>query len=326
MEPSEAFERFRVLEEDPFARAATGADHDRGRRRQAERTGAGDHEDRDGRFERATRVAPEPEAERRRRDDEHDRHESRGPEIGQPLRRGLRALRLADHPDDLREHGVVARAVEPDGQRAHAVDGPADHPVAGLLVHREAFAGHHRLIGGAHAVDDDAVGREALARFQQPLVARLEVAPRRELEERFDRAAGAAPGPLLEQPAEEDDRDDRRGGVVVGHRDERTREERGVGAERDQRVHVGREMADRPQEAGMERPPRPELDRRSERHPEPVRSDVEHGERHHGGGEDDRDAGADGEVADLVVVLVDLLGLGGKALRAEEPGDVDVGQ
>jgi hypothetical protein len=103
-------------------------------------------------------------ASRGRREGEHDRDEPRRPQVGQPLGGGLRPLRLADHPDDLGEDGVVAGAVEAYPQRAGSVERPADHRIAGLLVHGDALAGQHRFVDRARPLEDRAVRGDPLAR------------------------------------------------------------------------------------------------------------------------------------------------------------------
>jgi hypothetical protein len=47
---------------------------------------------------------------------------------------GARTLRLRDHPDDLRQHRVPADGVGADHQAAAAVEGGADHRIAGRLA------------------------------------------------------------------------------------------------------------------------------------------------------------------------------------------------
>ena len=50
-------------------------------------------------------------------DSDDGRHEPRGDPIGEPLDRRAAALRLADHPHDLREQRVAADALGPHHQR-----------------------------------------------------------------------------------------------------------------------------------------------------------------------------------------------------------------
>jgi hypothetical protein len=79
--------------------------------------------------------------------------------------------------------------------------------------------------------------------------------------------------------------------------------------ERDKGVHVRREVTDGAEKPGVERPPGPELDGDGQRHPEPGGADVEHRQAHDDRREDHRDAGPDHEIAQLGVLLADLLGL-----------------
>ncbi len=123
-------ERDRVLEQDPALGAEAGADHDRRRRRQAERVRAGDHDDGDreqrARPATARPTTTVPDEERADAADERDEHEpERGP-VGEPLRRRLRVLRLLDELDDLGERGVRADRGRAGPQRAVLVDRRAD--------------------------------------------------------------------------------------------------------------------------------------------------------------------------------------------------------
>ena len=63
--------------------------------------------------------------ERRDRHDDDRRHEPRRHGVGEPLDGRARALRLADHPDNLREHGVAADALGAHHEAAGSVDGRA---------------------------------------------------------------------------------------------------------------------------------------------------------------------------------------------------------
>ena len=125
----ERLERLGVLDEHARRRAAAGADHDRHRRREAERARAGDDEHRDGVDERVREARLGPERAPRRRTSttatsDDGGHEARRDHVGEPLDRRAAALRLADHAHDLREQRVAcptrsARITK----RAGAVDG-----------------------------------------------------------------------------------------------------------------------------------------------------------------------------------------------------------
>ena len=76
--------------------------------------------------------------------------------------RHLRALRVLDQADDLRQRGVRADGGGPQHEAAGAVERGADDAVAGGLVHRQALAGQHALVHRGRAVGDDAVDRDLL--------------------------------------------------------------------------------------------------------------------------------------------------------------------
>ena len=131
-------ERHRVLEEDAALGAQSGADHDRRRGREAERVGAGDHDDRDREQQRVLDVARRRRSTRRTKvssaADERDEHEPEGGAVGEPLAGRLRVLRLLDELDDLGERRVGADRGGARAQRAVLVDRRADQLVAGPLV------------------------------------------------------------------------------------------------------------------------------------------------------------------------------------------------
>ena len=108
-------DRFGVFDQHAGLRAASDADHDRHRRGESERARTGDdqHGDRidDCVREARLRSEPDPRDESEQRDREDRRHKPAGHLVGQPLNRRAAALRLRDHLDDLREHGVAADAL-----------------------------------------------------------------------------------------------------------------------------------------------------------------------------------------------------------------------
>ena len=134
--PSPSLERLGVLDQHAGGRAAPGADHDRHRRGQAERTGTGDDQHGDGVDQRMGQRGSGPPAPRRRRQD-GDQRPPPARTRRRPCRPALdgraRALRLGDHPDDLRQHRVAADALGPHQQAARAVDGRAGDLLAGTF-------------------------------------------------------------------------------------------------------------------------------------------------------------------------------------------------
>ena len=123
------FERLAAAEEDTVFGAASAADHDGGRRRQAQRAGAGDHEDGDHVEDglRQCRVADgQPADERHSRQHDHGGHEVGSDAVGDGLDWRFAGLRVFDEADDLGEHGVATDALRFDDQPALLIDGPAD--------------------------------------------------------------------------------------------------------------------------------------------------------------------------------------------------------
>ena len=108
-----ALQRLGVLDQDAGLGATPDADHDRHRRGEAERAGAGDDEHGDGGDEAVgeARLRARTSPRRRRRAAATamtSRHEPAGDLIGQALDRRAAALGLGDHLHDLRQHRVAA--------------------------------------------------------------------------------------------------------------------------------------------------------------------------------------------------------------------------
>ena len=121
-------EHLRPLDQHAELRAAPGADHERDRRREAERARAGDDQDGDRRGEgvlapsRPRRASPTSVSSE---SDDHGRDEDRRHAVGEPLHGRLARLRRVDESGDPRKRGVGA-----DARRAHdeppvVVDGRA---------------------------------------------------------------------------------------------------------------------------------------------------------------------------------------------------------
>ena len=166
------------LDQNPELGAASGADHQRGRRREPERARARDDENGDRRRERRRRrgAEDEPAGERCQRDHEHDRDEDGRDAICEPLHRRLPGLGRFDEPRDLCE-----RRVGPDLGRTHdeaavCVDRRPDDLRRRLDLDRHGLAGQLRLVDRRFALDDDPVGRHLLAGTNDEQVTDLETA------------------------------------------------------------------------------------------------------------------------------------------------------
>ena len=163
-----ALERLGVLDQHAGLRAAPDADHDRHRRRKAERARAGDDQHRDGRDQRIgearLRAEDRPCREGDQRDRDHQRHEPGRHLIGEALDRRARALRGRDHLDDLRQHGVAADLLGAHQEAAGGVERAGDDLRAGLLGDRHRLAGDQRLVERRAALGHHAVDRHLVAR------------------------------------------------------------------------------------------------------------------------------------------------------------------
>ena len=262
-----ALQRLGALDQDAVLRPQAGADHDRRRRGQPERAGAGDDEHGDEDLEREgepeAREEPEAEGEEGDRDDHRD--EDGGDAVGERLDRRLRALGLLDEPDDLRERGVAADALGAEAEGAALVQRGAGHAVAGALLDRDALAGEHRLVHARVPLDHGAVDRHLLPGAHEhdvadrhlldrnldlDAVAHHDRGARRQAHQRADRLRGLAAGDRLEPLAQHDEGQQDPGGLVVElvgviaraarpdeDRDDDAVEPGDAGAERDQGVH-----------------------------------------------------------------------------------------
>src|SRR3546814_5483327 len=81
---------------------------------------------------------------------------------------------ILDLPGHALEKAVAAHGGDADEQGAGAIDGAADHRVAGLALDRHWLAGDKRLIHGGAALHDLAVDGQALARRSEEHTSELQ--------------------------------------------------------------------------------------------------------------------------------------------------------
>ena len=251
-------QRFTLAEQHAQLRAPAGADHDRGRRCQTHGAGAGDDQHGDGidqrEGQRRRRAEIEPCSEGEGGDGEDRRHEIHRHLVDQRLDRQLRPLCFLDHADDLRQHRVAADRRGPDREGALLVHGSGHDLAAARLGHRDRFAGDHRLVDIAFALDDFTIDRDTVAgadlhdvagqhRIDRQIDRLAVAADTRGLglksDQPLDRFRSAPLGAGLEQPAEQDQGDDNRGGFIIDVHRPSGQEARREG--RHQRIEVGGE-------------------------------------------------------------------------------------
>ena len=238
--PSRRLQRLGVPDQHAGLRAAPGRRHDRHRRRQAERAGAGDDQHRDGGDERI--------GERRRRPPDRPGEEGEG---GHGDHRRARTSRRRRR----RASGSARASAAPrrPSRRCGRAWCPCRRawpritrlpvplivaPVTGspaTFSTGKRLAGEHRFVDRRAALDHRAVDRDLLAGTHAEPVADPDLLERRspprapsgritravlggEVEERADGRAGALAGAELEHLAEEHQDDDHRGGLEIDRR------------------------------------------------------------------------------------------------------------
>ena len=168
------FERLGIFYKNAGARALPGTDHDRCRRRQAKRAGAGDDEYGDGvdqRFGKIGAVHP-PADEGKQGNAANHRHEDRRDTVGQTLHWRFRALRLGDQANDAGEQRMFADTGRPAAQHAFAIGRRRKYTIAATLANRHALAGQHRLIHTRSAADHLTIDRHVLTGADDENIAR----------------------------------------------------------------------------------------------------------------------------------------------------------
>ncbi len=90
-------------------------------------------------------------------------NEPGGHGIGQPLDGCSRSLRLAHHPDDLREQRLAPDALRLHDELAGGVHRPARHCAAWSLLDGNRLTGDHRFVDGAFAFEHHAIDGNAFA-------------------------------------------------------------------------------------------------------------------------------------------------------------------
>ncbi len=149
-------------------RTTPRAHHDRHRRRQAQRTRAGDDQHRHGIDQRIgqLRLRPphDPGESGQHCGGHHQRHKVPGSGIRHALNRRPAPLRVADHLHDPREQRIPTDFLRLHQQTARAVHRPAGDRRADRFFHRHRFTGNHGLIDGGPAIDHNAIDGNPFSR------------------------------------------------------------------------------------------------------------------------------------------------------------------
>jgi len=224
-------QRLAALDQDAAFGAAPGRHHDRGGCGQAQRAGAGD--DQHGHeihHRERKRSKCYPHQERHRGDGQYAHGEIAADHIRQPRHGRARTLRLPYQLDHLLQDGGPPYLARLKPQASGTIDRAAINPVAGLLIHRHAFAREHGFVDGRGAFADRAIHRDLLAGADHYQVAHQHLLDRNiplgaiaqharglglQLAQMPDGFRGLSAGARLQHPAEQNQGDDHGGGFVI---------------------------------------------------------------------------------------------------------------
>ena len=144
VDASGLLEHLGARQQDSELRTTSGADHQRGRCRESERTGARDDQDRDRRGERRQYRTVDPPEDQCAKGNEHDGgNKDAGDPIGESLDLGLTRLRGLDHPGHLCQRGVGTDVGRTNHESTARIDRRADDVVVDGHLDGHGFACEH---------------------------------------------------------------------------------------------------------------------------------------------------------------------------------------
>ena len=165
-------QRLDILNQDALLCGDARSGHDRSRRGEPERAGAGDHQNRHGVNQRQLTAAarPPPTEQRDQRQYQNHRHKHCGDLIDQALNRRLGHLRVFDQTDDVREYRFAAGGGDPHQHTPVTVNTARRELVVDVFLDRQRLARQHRFVHLRTAFLHHTVGRKALARTNRQRV------------------------------------------------------------------------------------------------------------------------------------------------------------
>ena len=144
VDASSLLEHFGARQQDSELRTTSGADHQRSRCRQSERTGARDDQNRDGCGERGQHRTVDPPEDQCAKGDQHDcGNKDAGDPVGESLDLGLTRLRGLDHPGHLCQRGVGTDVGRTNHESTARIDRRADDVVVDGHLDGHGFACEH---------------------------------------------------------------------------------------------------------------------------------------------------------------------------------------
>ena len=163
--PGQSLQGAALAKQQPQFRAAPAADQNRHRGCQPQGTGAGHDQHRNPGHQRMAKVWPEgqPQGHGSQRHPRHHRHKHPRHPVDQRLHRQFAGLRLFDQRHNPRQQGIGPDPGDVIGQGPGPIDGAAHHCIPRPFGHRHRFAGQHRLIHPAVALNHHAIGGQPFA-------------------------------------------------------------------------------------------------------------------------------------------------------------------
>jgi len=155
----QCFQRMTACCQQAHARESAGAGGECGRRGEAERTGAGDNQNRDHNPQRFRGVDEIPDQPDEECDDEQKANEPGGRAVSQLADARFFALRAVEQAHDGGQSCVCAEFFYTDDQGTGLVEAAADDARAGCFRHRQRLACEQRFGDCAVALDHHTVGR-----------------------------------------------------------------------------------------------------------------------------------------------------------------------
>ena len=231
----EGLQRLGVLDQHANLRAASGGCGDGYGRSEAQSARTGDdehgHRRHKSKGQRRLRTDQKPDHERQNRRDDNSWHKEARNTIRQRLTGRAAQSGSGDQTDDLSQHGLLADLGGFDGQGASLVERAAGDQIIGMFGHGNRLTRNHAFVHGRSTIDDPAIDRNTVAGPHAQAVAGEDILQRRivlaaigqnpsrgrwrEVEQTPDRVARPLSGAQFKHLAEEDQRNDDHGALVV---------------------------------------------------------------------------------------------------------------
>ena len=167
--PVHQFQTLRILDQYIMFRPFTDPDHDRCRRRQSQRTRAGNNQHRDGRQQSMSKskvsAYQHPHDKRDHRDPHHYRNKNSGNTVHQFLHGSFTSLCLLHHSDNIGQHGFSPHLIGTEAETSLLVYRSGIHGLSFHLLHGYRLPGNHALVDKRRSFRHFSIHRNLFSRF-----------------------------------------------------------------------------------------------------------------------------------------------------------------